>query len=143
MAKTVKKTAEVVMKLKRSPEGLKIYLKSKLIEDFFMNVSNNRTTESSSAGWKDKKGYILSNTLGDSNIRYDNWGGAITMYPFNFSFIRTVGITKGVTFEFNGVFSKEMITEMSSAYKTALVRLIKEYIKPMELIIKIYNNEII
>ncbi|MBW6469637.1 MAG: hypothetical protein K0A90_00265 [Methanosarcinaceae archaeon] len=145
MKTIIKKTETINMKISRCPIGLEIYIKSPVIEDFFKGLAQGVVSTSTESNWLPHKGYTPQGNIEHiANTHFDNWGGSLVQKGYyNLSMLRTVGLSKGQTFRFKGVFSKNMIENIATEFKTVLITLIKNYVKPMEVTIKVYSNEII
>lgn len=128
----VKLANEVVLgyAIKQVANGLSIYVQSPWLEKLFRVISDNRVFKSRSSLHHDKLFYMLCDDEGDdllsgwnitnrSNILkksicvYINQYGSSLKYigedTWNLSFLRTVGLSKGIAFNFPGVHSEKFV----------------------------------
>jgi hypothetical protein len=131
--------------IKRTMEGVEIFVKSKIIEDFFSGISEGRTSASDNSGWEGKKSYnpyTLPKVDSDANS-LSKWG-----YPliengiyYNISFLRAVGLSQGVTFNFPGLFTEEYIRKLAEYTKQMTRRLYNQYIRNCEITLEMSIKE--
>ena len=60
----------------------------------------------------------------------------------NFSILRTVGIAQGVELEITHLVSEEALTEWAKKLKEFVVKLYKNYLKPVEITVTIQKKEV-
>lgn len=127
------------IKIKRIPAGISIYCQSEQIEEFFKGLSKG-ITQTGEINWGKGKEFYKTTSLKMSATsgmtrppEFGQWGADYLIMPDtnynNFSFLRAVGLKDGVTFEFCGLFTKEMIEEFRSNFKIAVQNLYTQYIK--------------
>lgn len=142
----------VTMRVKRHELGLEIFCKSEEIEAL-MKAQHNPGYDSESH-YKTRPvspdtqiGYYMSEeerrcystSIRLDNCTTDNWHDGIKVGSsgYNMAFIRTKGLSDGVTVIIRGVFSTTLIRMFVAAAKTFFRALFLEYIKPVEAEVKI------
>jgi len=144
---TITKKPFVIVKLKRVKEGLEVYCQSKDIEQLFKNIPGSKIGDFLVSHYSHWNAYRLYNWegshFGDFNWKLNLWGNKTPDYEgnFNFSIFRTVGLGKGITIVFPGVFSTEKIQKWGQQIKEGLKEFFLKYLKPIEIEIKISEME--
>ena len=122
----------------KSGNGIALYAESSMIEDFIrsnaLNPETNDSTNkghfniSSANGWSNHLGYKL-------NPREElkallNWGGPIISGTnSNMSFLTVKGLNRGITFEFEGMYSQTTIERFLSDTRRQIKAIFNDYIK--------------
>lgn len=117
-------------RITRGEEGVKLYLKSEVLEKFFERSG----VDDYSDQWCGNKAYAMPLVKDHFNNLLSQWYGNLTInggYP-NLSFLRTVGIKDGVTFTLeNDVYTRGEVIEFSKKFKDEVSELFAQYIKPI------------
>ena len=136
----VKKKELCNLKLKREKGGITITVKSDVFEDFFKGLSNGEIGVGSSSVWgSGMKYYKIPNIAIENDGSYSRnpeimqWG-TITLIDIphardNFSFIRAVGITEGVSITYPGLFLTRDIERFRDNFKKFITKFYVEYMK--------------
>jgi len=78
-----------------------------------------------------------------SNVELNTYGREfLRSGEFNFSVLRTVGISEGVDIEIDKLISEETLTEWSKNLKDFTVKLYKNFLKPIEITVTIEKREV-
>lgn len=117
-------------KITRGEQGVELYLKSEVLENFFKRGGIDQYSDQ----WCNNKAYAIPLVKDHFNNLLSQWFGNLTInggYP-NLSFLRTVGINEGVTFILeNDVYTRGEVIEFSKRFKEEVTNLFAEYIKPV------------
>lgn len=129
-------------RVKRHNGRLSLYLKSKVMEEFFKHNSTGRT---SGVAYNDIEAYENTGGIGSNNAVFNEWGHPSLFYNserINASFLRAVGLSKGVTIEISMVASRERIESFLESLKAVTVELYRDYIKPIDIYLEVTSKEV-
>jgi hypothetical protein len=154
---TIKKSSMVLqMSLKRSKGGLQVFVKADLmIEELFREWGQNVTTsvENYDHRWKGENLRVYNFNIYPDGMRHFNAGnvtynlhnvGTQLIDEDNFvtlGFLRLVGISEGVTFTVDGVYSADGIRKMREWIKHALRHFYVNFVKPVDMVLTISATE--
>lgn len=144
------------MKIKRVAKGVEIFAQSQIIEDFMEGVSSDISEDYDiHPAWSNSlKGYRLKFKLEGVNLAA-NWGQPLllsTAYPGsgevsskvpNLAFLRSYGLSKGVTLVISGLYTDDQINNFKSGVRDGVVKLCKNYLTPREVELTITTKEIV
>ncbi len=153
-SETISETRETIcdVRVDRSVDGLKVWIKSKIIEDFMREGAieqHGRGSETS--GLRSSKWTGASRVYDEAGKHHEMfndvcafkigaWGvdGALyTSGKLNYSCLRAVGITEGITLTMPGICSVEQIREWVRCLKVAVKKYYLNTIKPVSVRITI------
>lgn len=137
-----------IVRIKRTTEGLAIYCKSQKLEEFWRRLSEHQNAGigegregSATAGLK----YYKINNFPSLPFRVASWGEEGALWynntTANLSFIRTVGLSEGITYCIRGVFSLESIQKWIEETKVHLQKFYTQYLKPVDIEFVISTRE--
>jgi len=134
---TMQKTQDknlLTVQLKRTTHGTKLYLKSSIIEDYFkqngfndfmfMCDGNNIRTYNVNR--------FINSTMDNFIKRFDFTLKTRNGYT-NMSFLRAQGLSNGLTFDIEGVYSRTAITDYMNELKTHIREFYEYELKPLDM----------
>ena len=130
----------LLVRVRRDKKGLKVYLKSSCLEEYFSQLSVGKlNTESPWCGHKSYRGNDsrLPTNMAQS-LREGNWHGGITYVyegpntQYNCSMLRAVGLRDGVNFLWQGLFPATIVTEWLHQLQNIAMHIYVLYLKPKE-----------
>lgn len=145
----------ITIKIKRTEKGVLLYLKSGIIEDFVKAQSNGETRESRKY-LKDtlspsnyiyiRFGITNMNLGGSKSAVFDCYGDSDLYYNsgitvVNLSFLRVVGLSKGVQFHIQRLYSEEYIKTWLETATEACKHIYNQYLKKVDCKVSIMINE--
>ena len=139
------------LKIRREASGVVVYVKSKILEEYFKDYSKGQLSEGGQAPWNEgKKGYKVKNfpiqrvgtgpipvVTNWENHELFNW----TTPMINLSFLRTVGLSEGVEFKFEGLFMTADIEKFKEQFKLFVVKFYQEYLKVCEFEVTVTSGD--
>lgn len=137
-----KKLELCVFKIKREKGGVTVYIKSKMLEDYFKDMANGAKA-GSSALWNEGKEVYKSNSFSvaipPNCSRQPYLFGWNQQYLFsddvgmnNFTFIRGVGISEGVSYTFPGLFLAKELEKFKDEFKIFIIHFYQNFLKTCE-----------
>lgn len=127
------------MRMQRSREGIKFFVKSEAIEDFIKTASKGRTNDEQST-WdfqRYKETGLAQFTL--PGTTFNEWGGSMYVRGtmVNLSFLRVVGLKNGIEFLLNEMTTKEKLERFTNDFKNCVKQFYREFMKPFDIQIDI------
>lgn len=122
----------------KTGNGIGLYVKSEQIENFIrantINPEHNDSTDkarfinSNNSGWSNHLGYRIQNR---EDLRFlQGWGNPIINgNSSNMSFLTVKGLGKGVTFEFEGMYSQSTVDKFLTDVRKNVKQIWNEFIK--------------
>jgi len=129
-------------RIQRTPNGIALTIKSKVLEDWMKNnrMEGSNMEQSSNPGWNGIKGYKLKE-IKDFDL-FNYWGGALNQPSPNLSFFRAEGLGEGVTFNLEGIYSKQVLDKWVQDARTHMIGFYKRYIKTKDITLSVTISEI-
>lgn len=134
------------LKVKREIDGLSVFVKSEIMEEYFRHNSNNVTVIGTVQWNKDMKLYTLpfeSVTIPDMHYapRLDLQGMnyLINREPrvINLSFLRLAGLSEGISLSFKGLYMRKDVESIRDDIKKYIAYFYSEYMSVCEFHIEI------
>lgn len=132
-----------VIRIQRVTDGVKIYCKSKEIEEFFKKIAHKQGDifyTIHAQDWEEIEGYEIDD-ISFNYAFFDQFGKDLLLdgNP-NLSFLRAVGLANGVEFVAKGVYSLNMLHQFTEKAKVALQKFYTMFIKPVEIEVNIVKK---
>ena len=125
------------LSLKVSPEMEGLFKKEQKRESNIYKIDGRKLSfyewDDNEHNYERVMSYVELNTYGREFLRSGE---------FNFSVLRTVGISEGVDIEIDKLISEETLTEWSKNLKDFTVKLYKNFLKPIEITVTIEKREV-
>jgi len=140
-----KKLNLVTMQIKRTVKGTRLFIQSDIFEDFFKQFG--KSGEQFRDG-EDKIQELYSIPAIERGSKF--WYNITDEYLqnlktsdgyTNLAFLKVVGISKGCNFKINNLQSKQAIKSFTDSFKTDVVELYKQFVKPEIKYMSISINE--
>jgi len=137
----IPKTSKTLLKMEAdwNEHGVIIHYQSEAIERWMQHVSKRGgTLSSNNVGWKGKQGYQIPQgfDMGDPKISYfRSWGGPLFFNGNNtpnLSPLCAVGLSKGVSFEFQGLYTPDTVQKYIKETKAIVLDLLKDYFRKFD-----------
>lgn len=142
LVKNGDKQPVLVLRMRRDETGLKLFCKSKVIEDFFKGDSGGQMQDAGDL-YGGAKAYRPVNDVpwsSDSVMKSGyglNYGGNVNLY-----FLRIQGIGDGVEVHIGGVYSAEFLRRVMQEAKTAVKTVYAQYMREVEYDLEINAKEV-
>lgn len=124
------------IRVQRCKEGVRIFAKSKKMEEYFSELQAQSGTSPGSASiWPNLQCYRASTYPEVNYLRLNRWGENSLFYNDvpNLSLLRTIGIKDGVEVVLKGVFSLKSITQWIEGAKTGIQEFYRQFLKPINI----------
>jgi len=138
----------LTLKVKRTPNGLSLFLKSAPLENVFKAIAEGREDYNQDSRWPEVSGYRLESGheltrhLHGSNLIFNKWGDRLDAGGYyNLSVLRAVGLSQGVRFELPGPYSSSFIKERINQLKSWAKNLYRDFLSPIDLQLTITTKE--
>lgn len=135
---TIKKSQDKTLltsQLKRTTKGVQLYLKSDIIEKFF-NSNGIGSEHFTGIDGSLKTAYNMPDLVNHGLVKHieriDTGLKNRNGYS-NLSFLRCVGLTHGITFKVDGVYSRSALVDYMNELKTNVRNLYEYELKPIDL----------
>ncbi|MCI0748844.1 MAG: hypothetical protein L0Y58_25845 [Verrucomicrobia subdivision 3 bacterium] len=143
-----RKNTLLTLKVRRTLNGISLFLKSEPLECVFQTMASGREDHSQDSRWPKISGYRLDSShelarhLSGCNLIFNKWGERLdTGGYYNFSIVRAVGLSKGVTIEMAGPYSSAFIKEWINQLKSWTKNLYRDFLAPIDLQLTITTKE--
>ena len=145
-----RKKVLLTLKVKRTPNGISLFLKSPQLETVFQTLDGGRTDHNQDSRWPGVCGYRLepgssnelARHLSGGNAIFNKWGERLDHGGyFNFSILRAVGLSVGVQVELPGPYSSHFIKDWIEQLKSWAKNLYRDFLSPIDLQLIITTKE--
>lgn len=129
------------LRVKRVPEGIEIFAKSKELENFFSQTGK----DNHDGLWNGQKPYHIPN-ITDSTLRaiLSYWGTDELLLNEsvdnpNMSVLRSIGLGEGITMIIPTIASHTDVEQYAKAIKENVKKLYKNYVKPIDITVQLVS----